>query len=71
MPPEIHPLSQTPITSHAFSADRQGWLRPQFMSMPLIISPELAVSLNSNDVQLYSRRDQEWIPTEVLSEVRH
>lgn len=52
MPPEIHPLSQTPITSHAFSADRQ----------------ELAVSLNSNDVQLYSRRDQEWIPTEVLSE---
>lgn len=36
----------------------------------LSTSIELAVSLNSKDVQLYSRRDQEWIPTEVLSEVR-
>ncbi|KAF5357960.1 hypothetical protein D9756_001459 [Leucocoprinus leucothites] len=52
MPPEIFTLAQTPITAHAFNADRQ----------------ELAVSLNSNEVQLYSRKGQEWIPTETLSE---
>lgn len=32
-------------------------------------SPEVAVSLNSNDVQLYARNGSEWAPTETLSEV--
>ena len=52
MPLEVHNLAQTPITSHVFSPDRQ----------------RLAVSLNSNDVQMYSRNGQEWVPTDTLSE---
>ncbi|KAF8077789.1 actin-related protein ARPC3 [Lyophyllum atratum] len=52
MAQEVHTLAKTPVTSHAFSADRS----------------RLAASLNSNDVQLYSRQGQEWAPTETLSE---
>ncbi|KAF9808861.1 hypothetical protein IEO21_07726 [Rhodonia placenta] len=53
-PPEIYPLAQTQaaITSHSFNADRS----------------EVAVSLNSNDVQIFAREGHEWKPTETLSE---
>lgn len=52
MAPRVFSLAQTPITSHAFSADRS----------------QLAVSLNSNDAQIFSNNGQEWVPTETLSE---
>lgn len=52
MAPQVFTLAQTPITSHAFSADRN----------------QLAVSLNSNDAQIFSNNGQEWVPTETLSE---
>jgi len=52
MAPQVYNLSQTPIISHAFSADRS----------------RLAVSLNSNDAQIFSYNGSEWIPTETLSE---
>jgi actin related protein 2/3 complex subunit 1A/1B len=51
-PPEIYPLSQTPITAHAFSADRK----------------QVAVSLNSSDAQIYSKKGPEWKLTETLAE---
>lgn len=50
--PEIYALAQTPITSHAFSADRS----------------QLAASLNSNDAQIFTRQGAEWISTVTLSE---
>ncbi|TFK42471.1 WD40-repeat-containing domain protein [Crucibulum laeve] len=50
--PEVHNIAQVPITSHAFSGDRS----------------QLAVSLNSNDVQIYSRSGTDFVPTETLSE---
>jgi hypothetical protein len=31
---------------------------------------EVAVSLNSNDVAIYTKRGSEWTPTETLAEVR-
>ncbi|KAG6814557.1 hypothetical protein H0H92_000085 [Tricholoma furcatifolium] len=52
MAQEIHTLAQTPITSHVFSPDHN----------------RLAVSLNSNDVQLYSRQGSEWVVSDTLSE---
>ncbi|RDB21525.1 Actin-related protein 2/3 complex subunit 1 [Hypsizygus marmoreus] len=52
MAPEVHNLSQTPITCHAFSPDRR----------------QLAISPNSNDVQIFSRQGPEWVATETLSE---
>jgi actin related protein 2/3 complex subunit 1A/1B len=36
----------------------------------LTSSPEVAVSLNTNDVQIYSRQGPNWAITETLSEVR-
>jgi len=51
-PPEVYSLGQTPVTSHAFNADRS----------------EVAVSLNSNDVQIFSREGHDWKPSETLSE---
>jgi actin related protein 2/3 complex subunit 1A/1B len=50
--PEIYTLGQTPITSHAFSADRS----------------QLVASLNSNDAQIFTRQGTEWISTVTLSE---
>ncbi|KZT26620.1 actin-like protein ARPC3 [Neolentinus lepideus HHB14362 ss-1] len=50
--PEVHSLSPSPITSHAFNGDRSL----------------LAVSLNSNDVTIYSRQGKEWEVTDTLSE---
>jgi len=50
--PEVYTLAQVPITAHAFSADRS----------------QVAVSLNSNDAQIYSRKRNEWQVTETLSE---
>jgi len=50
--PEIHTLAQVPITSHAFNADRS----------------QVAVSLNSNDAEIFSRHGNEWKSTESLSE---
>ncbi|THG99961.1 hypothetical protein EW026_g2471 [Hermanssonia centrifuga] len=50
--PEVFTLGQTPITSHSFNADRS----------------EVAVSLNSNDVQIFARQGNDWKSTETLSE---
>lgn len=73
-PPEIYPLAQTQaaITSHSFNADRSGNI---FSSLRCIRrgtdhETEVAVSLNSNDVQIFAREGHEWKPTETLSEVR-
>jgi len=51
-PPEIYSLAQTPITAHSFSADRR----------------HLAVSLNSNDAQIYAKKGPEWVATDTLAE---
>jgi len=50
--PEVYSISQMPITSHAFSADRQ----------------QLAVSLNSNEAQIMVKSGQEWQVTDTLAE---
>ncbi|KAJ3827877.1 actin-related protein ARPC3 [Lentinula raphanica] len=50
--PEVFNISQTPITAHAFNADRS----------------QLAVSFNSNDAQILARQGSEWISTETLAE---
>ncbi|PFH54242.1 hypothetical protein AMATHDRAFT_135425 [Amanita thiersii Skay4041] len=52
MAPEVSSLAQTPVTAHAFSPDRT----------------QLAASLNSNGVQIFSRSGADWIPSETLSE---
>lgn len=69
MSPEVFSLSQTPITAHAFSADRKGSLNLYVSTTTFDLSPDIAVSLNSNDVQLYTRKGSDWTPTETLSEV--
>ncbi|OSD08519.1 actin-like protein ARPC3 [Trametes coccinea BRFM310] len=52
-PPEAFSLSQqTPVTCHAFNADRT----------------QLAVSLNSSDVLIYAREGNDWKHIETLSE---
>ncbi|KAI0064732.1 actin-like protein ARPC3 [Artomyces pyxidatus] len=50
--PEVYNISQGPITGHAFNADRT----------------QVAVSLNSNDVQILSRSGNDWNTTETLAE---
>jgi actin related protein 2/3 complex subunit 1A/1B len=50
--PVVYTLAQLPITAHAFSADRS----------------QVAVSLNSNDAQIFSRKGNDWQPTETFSE---
>jgi actin related protein 2/3 complex subunit 1A/1B len=50
--PEVYTIAQTPVTCHAFNADRS----------------QVAVSLNSNDVQILSRSRNDWEGGEVLSE---
>ncbi|KAK7030611.1 actin-related protein 2/3 complex subunit [Favolaschia claudopus] len=52
MAPEVFNFAQTPITCHAFSADHK----------------QVAVSLNSNDAQIFTRQGASWTPTETLSE---
>ncbi|KAF8651481.1 hypothetical protein AX16_004779 [Volvariella volvacea WC 439] len=52
MAPEVFTLAQSPITSHAFSPDRS----------------QVAVSLNTNNVQIFQRQGSEWAPKETLSE---
>jgi actin related protein 2/3 complex subunit 1A/1B len=52
MAPEVYNLAQTPVTAHAFNPHRT----------------QLAVSLNSNDVQIFSRSGAEWTQSETLSE---
>jgi len=52
MAPEVFNFAQTPITCHAFSADHK----------------QIAVSLNSNDVRIFTRQGASWTPTETLSE---
>jgi len=51
-PPEVFQLAQTPITAHSFNADRK----------------QVAVSLNTNDAQIFTRKGSEWALTETLSE---
>ncbi|TDL24947.1 actin-related protein ARPC3 [Rickenella mellea] len=50
--PEVYNIAQTPITCHAFSADRR----------------EVALSLNSNEAQILSKQGHEWKVTETLAE---
>ncbi|KAJ7623414.1 actin-related protein ARPC3 [Roridomyces roridus] len=52
MAPQVFNLAQTPITCHAFSPDHS----------------QVAVSLNSNDAQIYTRQGSSWTLTETLSE---
>lgn len=68
--PEEYQISNVPITSHAFNADRKrkSIMSLRFCPFPIFYT-ELAVSLNSNDAQILSRQGQEWKITESLSEV--
>ncbi|QRV88897.1 actin-related protein 2/3 complex subunit 1 [Ceratobasidium sp. AG-Ba] len=50
--PEVYQLAQVPLTCHSFSPDRS----------------QVAVSLNSNEVQIFSKNGAEWKATETLSE---
>jgi actin related protein 2/3 complex subunit 1A/1B len=50
--PEVYSIAKTPVTCHAFNADRS----------------QVAVSLNDNNVQIYSKQGKEWILSETLSE---
>jgi len=50
--PEVHSLAQVPITSHAFNEDRS----------------QVAVSLNTKDIQIFSRKGKDWTSTETLAE---
>ncbi|KAI0703563.1 actin-like protein ARPC3 [Cytidiella melzeri] len=50
--PEVFNIAQAPITSHSFNADRS----------------QVAVSLNSNDVTIFSRKGNDWKSTETLAE---
>ncbi|KAJ7132056.1 actin-related protein ARPC3 [Mycena epipterygia] len=52
MPPQVANLAQTPITCHAFSPDHT----------------QVAVSLNSNDAQIFTRQGTTWTSTETLAE---
>ncbi|KAI5900549.1 actin-related protein 2/3 complex, subunit 1 [Schizophyllum commune H4-8] len=53
MAPEVYNIAQTPITAHAFNADRS----------------QVAVSLNSNSAQILQRGGPDgWTPIEQLSE---
>ncbi|KAK7694002.1 hypothetical protein QCA50_003578 [Cerrena zonata] len=52
MAPQVFPLAQIPVTSHAFNADRS----------------QVAVSLNSNDVTIFHRQGAEWAAGETLAE---
>ncbi|KII94483.1 hypothetical protein PLICRDRAFT_181283 [Plicaturopsis crispa FD-325 SS-3] len=48
---EVFSLAQTPITAHAFNADRS----------------QVAVSFNSNNATIFKRQGNEWKETETLS----
>ncbi|KAG8754214.1 hypothetical protein FRC12_011266 [Ceratobasidium sp. 428] len=50
--PEVYSLAQVPLTCHSFNPDRS----------------QVAVSLNSNEVQIFSKNGGEWKSTETLSE---
>ena len=57
------PLMQTaPVSSHPLSS----------IKFPKILTPlsEVAVSLNTNEVQVLSRSGTDWTPVETLSEVK-
>ena len=69
MAPEVFNLAQAPITSHAFSADHSRKLTYMLLCYLGNRITEVAVSLNTNDVQIYSRQGPDWVVTEALSEV--
>ncbi|KAH8117043.1 actin-related protein ARPC3 [Phellopilus nigrolimitatus] len=50
--PEEYSIAQTPITAHAFSADRQ----------------EVCLSLNTNEAQILRKQGSEWKTVETLAE---
>lgn len=52
MSPQVFNLAQSPISSHAFNANRT----------------QLAASLNSNEAQVFTRKGNDWAATETLSE---
>ncbi|TFL06267.1 WD40-repeat-containing domain protein [Pterulicium gracile] len=49
---EIYTIAQAPVTCHAFNADRS----------------QVAVSLNSTDVQILTKKGKDWVATDVLKE---
>ncbi|KAG8884333.1 hypothetical protein FRB98_002499 [Tulasnella sp. 332] len=48
--PEVYQLAQSPVTAHSFSPDKE----------------QLAVSLNSNEVTIFSRKGGAWDPIDTL-----
>ncbi|KAG6376297.1 WD40-repeat-containing domain protein [Boletus reticuloceps] len=50
--PEVYSIAQTPITCHAFNADRS----------------QVALSLNDDKAQIYVKEGREWVATETLAE---
>jgi len=50
--PDVYALAQTPVTCHAFNANRT----------------QLAVSLNNHEAQILDRQGSEWVPSVTLSE---
>ncbi|KAI6032601.1 WD40-repeat-containing domain protein [Pisolithus orientalis] len=50
--PEVYSIAQAPITCHTFNADRS----------------QLALSLNDNNINIYTKQGKEWQVTETLSE---
>lgn len=50
--PEVYTLGQSPVTCHAFNANRS----------------QLAVSLSSHEAQILNRQGNEWVPSVTLSE---
>jgi len=73
--PEVYSLAQGPITAHAFNQDRSRECRFLFFCTwsrfaQVAVGPEVAVSLNSKDVQIFSKAGNDWKASETLSEVR-
>ena len=73
--PEVYSITQGSITAHAFNQDRSRKFPPFFIDIR--ISPvqsyvwlEIAVSLNSKDLQLFSKTKGDWKAKVILSEVR-
>lgn len=52
MPPQVYTLAQTPVTSHAFNADRS----------------QICVSFNDNEAHILSRKGSEYVVNETLAE---
>lgn len=71
MAPQIFKLAQVPVTCHAFNTDRSRRakcsLSLKYLSLTSLIG--LAVSLNSNDVQILANDGTSYVPTDNLAQV--